>query len=55
MVLEADQDRLRLKGSGFRLLKEAERLLASVFSKENLTALNHSFCRYKIGIIIMEP
>lgn len=34
MVLEADQDRLRLKGSGFRLLKEAERFLASVLVKK---------------------
>lgn len=30
MVLEADQDRLRLKDSGFRLLKEAERLIVSI-------------------------
>lgn len=41
MVWKADQDRLRLKGSGFRLLREAEKLLVSVLSKENLSALNH--------------
>ena len=53
MVWKAVQDRLRLKSSGFRLLREAEKLLVSVLSKENLTALNHLSCHSKIEIIIM--
>lgn len=41
--LESRSRQPEIKSSGYRLLREAEGMLALVLSRDNLNALNHQF------------